>query len=170
MVVSIRALGMILIFALCPVAIAAKGEAAPDGGPKPGFALPDSAGSSVRLGPRARGVTIVHFFATSCEACRDELPAFRRLVRRLAGKPVAILAVSVGDGDLRVRRFIDATPVNFPVLVDRDGAVARAWSVYSLPTTYIVDGAMRPRFVAEHEVDWDNIAVPERLWSSKRSW
>ena len=85
-------------------------------------------------------VVLVHFFATWCEPCREELPALRRLVERAVRQPVTVLAISVAEVPMRAcARFIESTPVNFPVLLDQDRAVAKAWDVYTLPTTFVLD-------------------------------
>ena len=47
----------------------------------------------------ARGhVVLVHFFATWCEPCREELPALNRLAARANGD-VKVLAIAVADAD-----------------------------------------------------------------------
>ena len=49
------------------------------------------------------------------------------------------------------------TPINYPVLLDRDRAVTRAWKVGTLPTTFVLDADLRPRLVVEAEFAWDRI-------------
>jgi hypothetical protein len=48
-------------------------------------------------------------------------------------------------------------PVNYPVLLDRERAVARAWRVATLPTTFALDTDLRARLVVETEFAWDKI-------------
>jgi peroxiredoxin len=87
----------------------------------------------------------------------------RRLAERFAQKPLAILAISVGEVDVRVRRFFDADPVNFPVLLDRDKAVSKAWQVSTLPTTFVLDRSLKPRFMVEGDFDWDRADSDQKL-------
>jgi thiol-disulfide isomerase/thioredoxin len=98
----------------------------------------------------------VHFFATWCEPCREELPALNRFAARANGT-VKVLAISVAEIDSSVRRFMEMTVVNYPVLLDRDSVVARSWKVSTLPTTFVLDADLRPRLVAETEFAWDKI-------------
>jgi hypothetical protein len=70
---------------------------------------------------------------------------------------VKVLAISVAEVDLSVRRFIEGTPVDYPVLLDRDSVVARAWKVATLPTTFVLDADLQPRLVVEAEFAWDRI-------------
>jgi len=162
--------------ALPPYAVAAGAELERwTQGPQPPFTLPSANGADVALdsvrGQSVRGqfvrgqVVLVHFFATWCEPCREELPALNRLTARANGT-VKVLAISVGEVDLRVRRFIETMPVNYPVLLDRAGAVARAWRVATLPTTFVLDADLQPRLVVETGFAWDKIdpgKFPEML-------
>jgi peroxiredoxin len=129
------------------------------GGDRPAFVLPDLNGVDIALRSQHSPVVLVHFFATWCEPCREELPALRRLVARSVDVGVTVLAVSVGEVDERVRRFFETLPVNFPVLLDRDRAIARAWQVNTLPTTFVLDGTHEPRLVVEGEFSWDSITA-----------
>jgi thiol-disulfide isomerase/thioredoxin len=120
------------------------------------FTLPDIGGADATLESERGHVVLVHFFATWCEPCREELPALSRLAARASGT-VKVLAISVAEVDLRVRRFVATTPVNFPVLLDRERAVTKAWGVSTLPTTFVLDAKLRPRLVVETDFAWDSI-------------
>jgi peroxiredoxin len=137
-------------------------EIVPSAGAKPPFVLNGLRGTDVALATQQGRVVLVHFFATWCEPCREELPALRRLVARSAERPVAVLAISVGEVDARVARFMESMPVNFPVLLDRERAVARAWDVYALPTTYVLDETLTAKLVVNGDFAWDTL-TPERL-------
>jgi thiol-disulfide isomerase/thioredoxin len=132
-------------------------------GAQPIFSLPNTTGANVALETARGHVVLVHFFATWCEPCREELPALHRLAERANGD-VKVLAIAVADADQRVQRFF-ATPVDFPVLLDRDRAVAKAWQVATLPTTFVLDAGLRPRLVVETDFAWDTID-PKELTSA----
>ncbi|MEP9368460.1 TlpA disulfide reductase family protein [Xanthobacter sp. VNH20] len=100
-------------------------------------------------------VVLVHFFATWCEPCREELPALNRLAARFADRPMTLLSVDVGEVDARVRRFLDTTPVAFPILMDRERQAARAWEVSVLPSSLLVGPDGRVHAQAQGPVDWD---------------
>ncbi|HTQ83801.1 MAG TPA: TlpA disulfide reductase family protein [Pseudolabrys sp.] len=120
------------------------------------FSLPDVKGTPIALGSYRGHVVLVHFFATWCEPCLTELPALGRLAARGAGK-IKVLAISVAEDDSRVRRFLQTTPVDFPVALDGDRAVAKAWGVFTLPTTIVLDARSDPRLMAPADFDWDSI-------------
>ena len=136
------------------------------------FTLPSTTGLPIRLAAQRGQIVLVHFFATWCEPCREELAALRRLVARTEPQSMTVLAISVAEVDLRVQRFLQTIPVNFPVLLDRDRAVAKAWKISTLPSTVILDGSLKPRLVVETDFAWDQIepsALIARIKSAQTS-
>jgi thiol-disulfide isomerase/thioredoxin len=133
---------------------------------KPNFVLPSLDGPSFDLRQQAGRVVLVHFFATWCEPCREELASLSSLARTPGIEPPLILAINVAEVPGRVRRFLEGTPLDFPVLLDSDRTVTRAWGVYALPTTYVLDRSLAPRLVVEGDLDWtkdDVVAALRRV-------
>ncbi|WP_170149829.1 TlpA family protein disulfide reductase [Rhodoplanes roseus] len=131
------------------------------GGTPPGVALDTLAGDRIDLASLHGRPVLLHFFATWCEPCRDELSGLRDFALR--NDHLTVLAVDVGEVDLRVRRFVTAIGWTAPVLLDRDRAVARGFGVAALPTTIALDAALRPRLVAEGDLDWRDPVVTEPI-------
>jgi thiol-disulfide isomerase/thioredoxin len=121
---------------------------------KPTFTLPDLAGTPLKLEERRGHAVLVHFFATWCEPCREELSSLARLVQGPRGKRIAVVAVNVAEVPARVRRFFDGAPVSFPVVLDADRAVTRAWGVGILPTTFVLDPVLQATLFVEGDLDW----------------
>ena len=133
---------------------------------KPSFVLPSLDGVHHDLREHAGRVVLVHFFATWCEPCREELASLSNLARAPGIEPPLILAINVAEVPGRVRRFLEGTPLDFPVLLDSDRTVTRAWGVYALPTTYVLDRSLTPRLVVEGDLDWtreDVVAALRRV-------
>jgi thiol-disulfide isomerase/thioredoxin len=118
----------------------------------PPFALHDLDGRERTLGKSGRPI-LVHFFATWCEPCRAELATLQKFFARRSDD-VAVFAIDVGEVAARVRRFVDTAPVSFPILLDEDRAVTKAWRVDSLPTTIVLDSALNPRLAVTDDLDW----------------
>jgi peroxiredoxin len=137
-------------------------------GAKPLFTLSDVHGTEAALTAHRGRNVIVHFFATWCEPCREELPALSRLVARADDRKLSVLAISVAEPPIRVRRFLAETQVNFPVLLDQDRAVAKSWGVDTLPTTFILDADLKPRLAVEREYDWDKLDLANALEKPSR--
>ena len=127
-------------------------------GKKPPFVLDSLNGESESLKSYQGRVVLVHFFATWCEPCREEIASLQRLVERASARPL-VLAVDVGEVDIRVQRFFETLPVGFSVLLDRDKAATKSWGVDQLPTTFLLDGTLTPRFVIVGDFDWDRADV-----------
>jgi thiol-disulfide isomerase/thioredoxin len=152
-------LAIALAFSLWPHSAARAAELMPVGGlVKPDFSLTDLDGKNVPLKAFRGRTVLVHFFATWCEPCREELPALNRFLKRSASS-ASVVAISVAEVDPRVKRFFEATPVGFPVLLDRDRAIAKSWKISALPTTYVLDANMKPMLVVEADFAWDTIDV-----------
>ncbi len=125
------------------------------GGPAPALGLKDLEGAAQPLQAYRGKVVVLNFWATWCEPCRDEMPSLNKLKHSFDGKPVVVLGVNVGEGEGRIKAFLDKVPVEFPVLLDRDAAASRVWKVRMLPATFILDREGRIRYSHAGERDWD---------------
>ena len=164
-VAALCRVGVVFYLAMLPLRADAAELQRWTAGAQPILSLPNTAGADVALEAARGHVVLVHFFATWCEPCREDLPALNRLAAR-AGGSVNVLAIAVADADQRVQRFFATTPVDFPVLLDRDRAVAKAWQVATLPTTFVLDAGLRPRFVVETDYAWDSLDPKELTGTS----
>ena len=129
---------------------------------KPLFELPSLDGPSRRLAEFRGRIVLLHFFATWCESCRPEMVQLQQLRARRADAPLEVVAVSVAEADGAVRRFFNGPPP-ISILLDRDRAVAKLWNIERLPTTIVLDFRLRPRFIAEGDVDWNRQDVTDAL-------
>jgi thiol-disulfide isomerase/thioredoxin len=132
-------------------------------GDKPPFTLSDTDNTSFALMAQRGRTVLVHFFATWCEPCREELPALSRLVERARDHKLSVVAISVAEVPVRVQRFLGDMPVNFPVLLDQDRAVAKSWDVSALPSSFILDADLKTRFAIERDYDWDRLDLATLL-------
>jgi thiol-disulfide isomerase/thioredoxin len=133
------------------------------GGATPALALRDVSGAPQDLARHRGKVVLVNFWATWCEPCREEMPSIQRLRERLSGKPFVVLAVNVDEPEARVRRFLEETRFDLPVLFDPGKTATRAWGVRVMPTTFVVgpDGRIRYRLLGD--IDWSADAVVSTL-------
>ncbi len=116
--------------------------------------LKDLAGRPTAMADYRGKVVVVAFWATWCEFCKEQMLAMQQLKRRLAGEPFEILAVNFAESPARVRRYLQALPVDLRVVLDPNQDAARAWHVRVLPVSYVVDAEGRPRYAVVGEFDW----------------
>ena len=116
----------------------------------PAFQLPALNGSTVSLEGYRDKVIMVHFWATFCVPCLEEMPVLESLWQEYGGEGLVILGIAGdrGKSDI-VREFAEKTGVSFPVLHDQDGRIRNQYEVVALPTTYLVgrDGKISGRAI-----------------------
>jgi peroxiredoxin len=115
------------------------------GAAAPPLVLPDLAGRQVSLaGLRGRAV-VLNFWATWCHPCKEELPGFADSWRESRGRCVEFLGVTeestLDDALAEVKRM----EVPFPIVMDPEGTVARAFGVTGYPRTYVIDAEGKVR-------------------------
>lgn len=140
--------------------------------PQRTFNLDDLRGASRDLQDFKGNVVLLHFFATWCEPCIREITSLQKLTDIVRDKPLKIVAIDVAEVDLRVRAFFEKLPVNFPVLLDRDRAVTKAWQVSALPSTVVLAPDLTPRLFLEGDLDWsrpDVLTTIETLYPAATS-
>ncbi len=138
--------------------IIAAGDRAPE------FKLPAPNGKTVSLSDFRGKVVMVHFWATWCPPCVEELPTLAQLYGSLAGKDFEMLAVSVDEGGAAaVTSFMHKNNLNLPVLLDTDHATASRYGTFKFPETYILDreGVVRYKVIGAR--DWRDPAALQLL-------
>ena len=129
--------------------------------PAKNFSLSDTDENTHQLSDLSGKVIVVNFWAVWCPPCREEMPSLERLRRKLAGKPVAVLAINQGEDAEQILSYLwglDPVP-EFPILLDSDMKVSANWGVTGLPTTYIIDkkGNIVYRMIGGREFDHPEI-------------
>jgi peroxiredoxin len=133
------------------------------GVPAPAFELTDTEGKLHQLADYRGQVVVLNFWATWCPPCREEMPAMQRLHEMVAGEPIAVIGINVGEDENTIFLFTADYPVRFPLLMDQEGRVVEDYPVIGLPTTYIIDpaGIIRHRAVGTRE--WDAPELVDEL-------
>ena len=114
----------------------------------PEFSLHDVNGSIVTLNSFKGMVVFLTFWATWCPSCKEELPDLNILQRKYADKGFTVLSICIESSDSIVANYLKKHPVTFPVLVDKEGAVAEAFRFSGLPASFMVgkDGIIRHKY------------------------
>jgi thiol-disulfide isomerase/thioredoxin len=123
--------------------------------PAPDLRLPDLSGRERGLGDFQGKVLLVNFWASWCSPCIEEMPSLKRLAEQMRGKPFALVGVNVEESRFRAMTMAQRLKLDFPILLDSEGAVFKGWGATVLPTTYVVDASGSVRYVAQGPIDWD---------------
>jgi len=133
-----------------------------EGDRAPEFSLLSLDGKAISLSSYRGKVVMVHFWATWCPPCIEELPTLERLYRAYFGKDLEILAVSVDEGGAAaVGQFMQKNRFALPVLLNPDRSVAMQYGTLKFPETYLIDrdGIVRKKVIGA--ADWTSPAAQE---------
>jgi thiol-disulfide isomerase/thioredoxin len=113
--------------------------------PAPDFALRALAGGNYRLSEYRGEVVAVVFWATWCGNCRAALETAERLQATYGGSGLRILSINLDERPEVARELAAAAGITFPVLLDTDKSVAKAFRADRLPLAVLIDrgGAVR---------------------------
>ena len=104
----------------------------------PAFALPDLRGDTIPLSRFAGKVTLVNFWASWCDPCREEFPLMARLYRDFPRADFEIAAISDDVARGKMLAFVDQYHPPFPILVGA-GRMKEAYHYRGLPYSVLLD-------------------------------
>ncbi len=115
--------------------------------------------ATVTLSDYAGRPVFLNFWATWCEPCKRELPAFEQFSAEQGEVGAAVLAVNTGEDEATVRAFLDAQGVTgLTVLMDPNADVADQYGVFQIPVTFVIDTAGNVRYPHYGEMTSDDLA------------
>lgn len=104
----------------------------------PNFLLTTADGQTLQLSDLRGTPVFVNFWATWCIFCVSEMPAIQRLADRYEGQ-LTVIGINVGQAASDAQRFAQQTAIRYPLLLDTETAVAKAYNVQAMPTSLVVD-------------------------------
>jgi hypothetical protein len=84
------------------------------------------------------------------------VPHERSLVKRLEGKPFALLGVNFDDSKKELKKVEEDNKITWRSFFDgRTGPIAKKWRIESIPTIYVLDhkGVIRYKNVRDKAMD-----------------
>jgi peroxiredoxin len=111
------------------------------GKPAPEIEGQDVDGKAMKLSDYRGKVVVVTFWATWCSPCVAMVPHERELIRRMEGKPFALLGVNGDEDRERMRYQSKELQITWRSFYDGgpDGPISRSWNVQGWPTVVVLD-------------------------------
>ena len=128
-----KALGVQLIPDFEPLEGLSIGDLAPD------FEVQTLAGETLKLSDLRGQPVILNFWATWCYPCRQEMPLFTETYEQNHAEGLVIFAINVGESQAAAQDFVDDFGIQFPVGLDADQSVTRAYRIFGMPTTFFIN-------------------------------
>ena len=114
------------------------------------FTLHDLDGQPVRLTDYKDKVLVINFWATWCEPCKIEIPAFEDLHSRYHRRGLQIIGINVDEPPSTVKPYARDMKMSYPVLLarDRQDVLDGLGPNVGLPTTIVIgrDGLVCRRY------------------------
>ena len=123
-------LSIVLISQLCAA------QQAVDEIKPPALIMKNPAGETVSLAAYlGKKPVLMVFWASWCTICRDEIP----LLKKLNADSFKVIAVNEGESAWKAKRFIAMNDIDYLVVLDSDGSVAKAFHVPGVPACAIIN-------------------------------
>jgi len=121
-----------------PLGIVTPGTAEP-GGLAPDFRLKDLQQKPVQLSDFLGTPVVLNFFASWCGPCLTELPLLQEAHLTAATKGFVVLGIGFQDSRDAIEILAEETNLTFPIVIDGDNSVGRAYRVIGPPYTFFIN-------------------------------
>lgn len=105
----------------------------------PSFSLPSRSGDMVSLDKLRGKVVMLNFWASWCGPCRQEMPLLDQMHKRYSSLGFTMIGVNVEANTADAEKWLQQTPVSFPVLFDKENKVSKLYDVNAMPSTVFID-------------------------------
>ena len=123
-------------------------------GPAPGFTLADMDGETFTL-ESARGKWVfLHFWASWCGPCREEMPDIQKVHAQLNQEKWVMVLVNTAEDEDTIFSFLGEIGMDMSSLMDRDGLVTEKYKPRGLPTTILIDPEGNVQYQAIGGREW----------------
>ena len=130
----------------------------------PDLPIFDRAGSKTDLSKEKGKLFIIHFWATWCPPCVEEIPALSKFWDKYRSRgDIELFAVSVDKDWKTIDDFMTKNPSSIPLFRDPNAATAKRFGTSQYPETYVVNDKGRVLFRVQGAVDWADPDVRARI-------
>ena len=135
------------------------GDMAPD------FKVVTDSGKTLTRADFGGKLLVLHFWATWCGGCVEEIPSLDVFQRQYGPQGVVVLGVSVDANEKLYRRFMDQFRVSYSTSLDPSWDIAASYGTFQLPESFVIDssGKVVQKVIAAQ--NWQN---PDFVQSIKK--
>ncbi len=107
----------------------------------PDFALKATDGKTYKLSGLKDKIVVLEWWNRDCPVSRRYVPTMKKLAEKYKDKGVVWLGVDSThyQTDQKRQAFIRKQAISYPILIDRDGTVGRAYGARTTPHMFIIE-------------------------------
>jgi cytochrome c biogenesis protein CcmG/thiol:disulfide interchange protein DsbE len=130
----------VLLVALASIIVSTMQERVVEPGDRaPDFTITTDRGARLSAASFAGKVLVLHFWASWCGPCVEEMPALNEFTRKVATSGVVVLGISADRNPAAYQKFLKANHVDFETALDSDADISSTYGTFKFPETYIID-------------------------------
>jgi peroxiredoxin len=133
-------------------------SSAKEGGPAPAFSITTDAGKTITQDSFGGKLLVLHFWATWCGGCVQEIPSLNVFQRKFADKGVVVVAISIDKNPEKYRSFLEKIPVSYATARDPNADISTEYGTFQYPETYLIkDGRVVRKYANAENWTTDDI-------------
>ncbi|MCH9046967.1 MAG: redoxin domain-containing protein [SAR324 cluster bacterium] len=123
--------------------------------PAPDFKVESLSGDKLSLQDFRGKTVLLNFWATWCPPCVKEMPSMEQLYQKFRNQSFSVVAISIDEaGAGIVARFVKRLNLSFPIGLDPNKLVSKAYGTNALPSSFILNSEGQVIAAAKGERDW----------------
>jgi thiol-disulfide isomerase/thioredoxin len=130
----------------------------------PALPIYDRSGKVVDLTKEKGHLVIIHFWATWCPPCVEEVPALSKFWEKYRGRDdIVLYTISVDKDWKTIDDFSAKNPNSLPVYHDPNASTAHRFGSTQYPETYIANKNGRVIYRVQGAIEWADPSVQQRI-------
>jgi peroxiredoxin len=120
------------------IVVSLQNSSAKEGGPAPAFSITTDRGKTITQDSFGGKLLVLHFWATWCGGCVQEIPSLNVFQRKFADKGVVVLAISIDKNPEKYKAFLEKIPVSYATARDPNADISTEYGTFQYPETYLI--------------------------------
>ena len=119
------------------------------------FVLQDIDGEDFELKSTRGHWVFLHFWASWCGPCVQEMPTIQILADNLKDENFQIVMINTAEEEDAIFTFLGEMNIELNSLMDADGQVSEVWKPRGLPTTFLINPQGEVKYQAIGGREWN---------------